>query len=255
MTEPVIELKHVSFSVQNQSVIQDLSFCFEEGKTSALAGPPGSGKSTLLKLSAGLLVPTGGEVCFRGKNIASMNRAQNMAFRREGAVVFQDSALWANQTLYQILELPLLFHFPRMSQEDRERRIREVAAEVGYRRDLTVRPANLSMGEQKLIAFARALLCRPRLLFLDEWTESLDDEGARRLIGIVRRMKEEKNTILFVTHDLRILQSLADDVIIIVNGRISTRFTGDEIAGDASMIKYMEKEINPCDSEYDLPIK
>ncbi|MDR2404235.1 MAG: ATP-binding cassette domain-containing protein [Spirochaetaceae bacterium] len=249
MAEPIVELKNVSFAAQNQFVIRDVSVCFEEGKTIALAGPSGGGKSTLLKLSAGILVPTGGEVCFRGKNIASMNRAQNLAFRRDTAVVFQDSALWANQTLYQILELPLQIHFPCMSPAEREQRIRELAVQVGYRRDLTVRPANLSMGEQKLIAFARALICRPRILFLDEWTESLDDEGARRLIDIVRQLKGVNHTIIFVSHNLRIVQSLADDVLVIVNGGISIRLTGEEIAMDAGMVR-LEKEIALCDSEY-----
>ncbi|MDR1950376.1 MAG: ATP-binding cassette domain-containing protein [Spirochaetaceae bacterium] len=255
MAEPIIELKDVSFSAQNLSVIRDLSFRFEEGKVTALAGPSGGGKSTLLKLAAGLLVPTGGEVYFRGKNIADMNKAQNLAFRREGAVVFQDSALWANQTLYQILELPLRVHFPEMRPADRDKRIREVTAEAGYRRDLGVRPANLSMGEQKLIAFARALLCRPRLLFLDEWTESLDDEGAGRLIGIVRQMKEVKNTVIFVSHDLRLIQNLADYVIMISNGGITIHLAGEEITRNAGMAKLMEKEIDLCDSEYVLQIR
>jgi ABC-type multidrug transport system ATPase subunit len=255
MAEPVVELKNVSFAAQNQLIVRDISFCFEEGRTTALTGPSGGGKSTLLKLSAGLLVPTGGEVCFRGRNIASMSRAQNLAFRRDAAVVFQDSALWANQTLYQILELPLRLHFPRMSPAERDQRIRDTAVRAGYRRDLAVRPANLSMGEQKLIAFARALLCQPRLLFLDEWTESLDDEGARRLIDIVRQMKEAKNTIIFVSHNLRILQTLADDVLVIVDGLISMRMTGEMAATDAGMAKLMEKEIALCDSEYALLIR
>jgi ABC-type multidrug transport system ATPase subunit len=255
MAEPVVELKNVSFAVQNQFIVRDISFAFEEGRTTALTGPPGGGKSTLLKLSAGLLVPTGGEVSFRGRNIASMSRAQNLAFRRDAAVVFQDSALWANQTLYQILELPLRLHFPRMSSAERDRRIRETAVRAGYRRDLAVRPANLSMGEQKLIAFARALICRPRLLFLDEWTESLDDEGAGRLIDIVRQMKEAKDTIIFVSHNLGILQTLADDVLVIVDGLISMRMTGEMVATDAGMAKLMEKEITLCDSEYALLIR
>ncbi|MDR0555110.1 MAG: ATP-binding cassette domain-containing protein [Treponema sp.] len=255
MLEPIIELKGVSFVTQNETIIKDISYTYEEGKTTALVGPSGGGKSTMLKLSAGLLVPSGGEVYYRGMNIVDMNRAQNLSFRREGAVVFQDSALWANQSLYQILELPLRIHFPKMSRAEREERIREVTAEAGYKRDLSIRPAKLSMGEQKLIAFARAMLCHPKLLFLDEWTESLDDEAARRLLGIVTRFKAEGGTIILISHNLRVIQDIADHVIIIIEGQLSMQVTGEQMALDARLAKLVEKEINTCDSEYALLIR
>ncbi|MDR2110441.1 MAG: ATP-binding cassette domain-containing protein [Spirochaetaceae bacterium] len=243
MTEPIIELKDVSFSAQNMRIVRDFSFQFEAGKTTALVGPSGSGKSTVLKLSSGLLVPTRGEVCFRGKNIFSMNRAQNMAFRREGAMVFQDSALWANQTLDQILELPLRIHYPNMTKTERSEWINKVLAEVGYKKELMIRPALLSMGEQKLIAFARALLCQPTLLFLDEWTESLDDSAAQRLIAIVKRMQEKQHTIIFVSHDFRIIKNLADYIIMVLGGRLYLKFTREQIATDDDFAQLVEKGI------------
>lgn len=243
MADGIIELKNTSFFAQNLKVVQNVSCSFEEGKTTALVGPSGGGKSTVLKLSAGLLVPTHGEVCFRGRNISVMNRKENLAFRKEGAVVFQDSALWANQNLDQILELPLKVHFPRMTKTDRDRRIAEVLAEVGYKKALGIRPSMLSMGEQKLIAFARAMLCRPALLFLDEWTESLDDSAAQRLVGIVRRRREEGNTIVFVSHDFRIIKNLADYIIMIQEGKLAFAFTGEQIAGDENLAQLVEKGI------------
>jgi ABC-type multidrug transport system ATPase subunit len=255
MAEPVIEMKDISFSAQNEMIVRNISLQFEEGKTTALVGPSGGGKSTVLKLAAGLLVPSGGAVFYRGKNIAAMNLAQNLAFRREAAVVFQDSALWANQNLYQILELPLKVHFPGMEHEKRRERIREVAEIVGYRRNLAVRPAKLSMGEQKLIAFARAMLCRPALLFLDEWTESLDDSAAQRLIGVVRRFKAEGKTVIFVSHELPLIHSLSDHVIMIVEGQVSRQLTGEQIAKDKGLARLIEEDKNLCDSEYALPIK
>jgi ABC-type multidrug transport system ATPase subunit len=240
MAEPVIEMKDVSFSAQGERIVSKISLKVEQGKTVALAGPSGGGKSTVLKLAAGLLVPSGGAVFYRGKDIASMNRLQNLAFRREAAVVFQDSALWANQNLNQILELPLRVHFPDMESRKRQERIREVTELVGYRRDLEVRPAMLSMGEQKLIAFARATLCRPALLFLDEWTESLDDSAAQRLIGIVRRFKDEGKTIIFVSHNFSLIQRLADCVIIIVKGYLVRRVEGEQISNDQDLVKLAE---------------
>jgi ABC-type multidrug transport system ATPase subunit len=188
-------------------------------------------------------VPSDGEVLFRGKDIVLMNRTENLEFRREAAVVFQDSALWANQNLFQILELPLRTHYPKMSGKEREERVKEVIAEVGYKEDLGIRPAQLSMGEQKLLAFARALICRPRLLFLDEWIESLDENAARRLIDLVKKHRSRGNTVILVSHDLRIIKDLADIVVMINGGRVSLNFAKEQISEDEDLMRYVEEGI------------
>ncbi|MDR1972454.1 MAG: ATP-binding cassette domain-containing protein [Treponema sp.] len=239
--EAVLELKNVSFSTQGREIVHNFSWTYREGKTAALVGPSGGGKSTALKLSAGLLVPSHGEVVFRGRNIAAMNRKENLEFRREGAVVFQDSALWANQSISQILELPLQVHYPQMTARERTERIRETLITVGYRKELSIRPAMLSMGEQKLVAFARALMCQPRLLFLDEWTESLDDRSARRLIGLVQARKALGHTIIFVSHDLHIIQDLADLALVITSGELFMVLAGDQIKKDGDLGRFLEK--------------
>ena len=236
----IIELNNVSFFAQNRHIVRDFSYIFDEGKTTALIGPSGSGKSTVLKLSAGILVPNEGEISFRGQDIFTMSRQENLAFRKEASMVFQDSALWANQSLFQILELPLRIHFPQMPHGERESRIREVLKDVGYKRDVSIRPAQLSMGEQKLIAFARAMMCRPRILFLDEWTESLDDSAAQRLIGLVKRHQKEQNTVIFVCHDLRIIKDLADYIVMVVEGQFSLRISKEEMEEDEELSQYIE---------------
>jgi ABC-type multidrug transport system ATPase subunit len=239
----ILELKNAAFLTQGREIVRDFSWAYSEGKSFALLGPSGGGKSTVLKLSAGLLVPSRGEVCFRGKSIAAMNRRENLEFRKEGAVVFQDSALWANQDIQQILELPLQVHHPEMSARDRSGRVREVLGMVGYRKETDIRPAMLSMGEQKLIAFARALICQPRLLFLDEWTESLDDRSAQRLINLVRSHKIQGHTIIFVSHNLEVIRDLADMALLIAGGELSMQFTGAQIEGDEDLGRYLEREI------------
>ncbi|MCL2070463.1 MAG: ATP-binding cassette domain-containing protein [Treponema sp.] len=236
----IIEMKNVSFTAQNRLIVKNFSFQFEEGKTTALVGPSGSGKSTVLKLSAGILVPSVGEVYFRGREIFAMNRQEILDFRRGASVVFQDSALWANQSLYQILELPLKIHFPDMAVAEREKRMKEVLGEVGYKRSLSIRPAQLSMGEQKLIGFARAFMCRPELLFLDEWTESLDETGAHRLIQLVQRHQQDKKTIIFVNHDFRIIKNLADNILMILDGRPFLKVSRQQIEEDEDLAKYVE---------------
>jgi ABC-type multidrug transport system ATPase subunit len=172
-----------------------------------------------------------------------MNRRENLEFRREGAVVFQDSALWANQSIRQSLELPLQVHFPNMTVRDRAGRIREVLEAVGYRKGIDIRPAMLSMGEQKLIAFARALVCQPRLLFLDEWTESLDDRSAQRLVGLVRARRALGHTVIFVSHNLRVIQDLADTALVVSNGELDMELTKSQIENDRDLGRYLERDI------------
>jgi ABC-type transporter Mla maintaining outer membrane lipid asymmetry ATPase subunit MlaF len=239
----IIELKNVSFSAQDRVIVDNFSYKFEEGKTTALVGPSGSGKSTVLKLAAGLLVPDEGEVDFKGREIHEMNRQENLAFRREAAMVFQDSALWSNQSIYQILELPLRIHFPKMPVAERRRCIQEILQDVGYKRDIFIRPSQLSMGEQKLIAFARARMCAPALLFLDEWTESLDDSRANRLVRLVERHQKEHYTVIFVSHDFRIIKSLSDYILMVVDGKFSSVFSREQIEWDEDLAHRIEEGI------------
>jgi len=240
----IIELKNVSFSAQDRLIVDNFSHVFEEGKTTALIGPSGSGKSTVLKLAAGLLVPTEGEAIFRGREIHGMNRQETLAFRHEAAMVFQDSALWANQSIYQILELPLRIHFPEMSPTERRWRIQGALQTVGYKRDVSIRPSQLSMGEQKLVAFARAIMCKPKLLFLDEWTESLDDSGANRLIRLVENHQKEKNAVIFVSHDFRIIKSLSDYIVMVTDGKFSSVFSREQIEKDEDLAHSIEEGIS-----------
>ena len=239
----IIEMKDVTFQAQNYLIVKNFSYSFEEGKTTVLVGPSGSGKSTVLKLCAGILVPVSGRVFFKDKNVFDMNQSENLAFRKQGAMVFQDSALWANQSLYQNLEIPLRLHFPWMKTIERENRIHSVLSDVGYKRDLSIRPSQLSIGEQKLIAFARAMICQPSVLFLDEWTESLDDSSAQRLINLVRRYQAENNTVILVSHDFRIVKSLADYILMILEGQLFLKFTKQEILEDEDLALYVEKGI------------
>lgn len=238
--ESVLKLTDVTFSAQDRAIVQGINVSFTAGIATAIVGPSGGGKSTVLKISGGLLLPNEGEVLYKEKNVAYMNRAENLDFRRESAFVFQDSALWANQDLRQILELPLKIHYPQMSAKDRTARIKEVTAEVGYTKDLDIRPSRLSMGEQKLIGFTRSLLCNPTLLFLDEWTESLDETAANRLIKIVRNKVKNGVTVIFVAHDMRIMNELADHIVIISNGTIAMDASKDTITNDPQLSSFLK---------------
>jgi len=240
----IIELADIHFSDhEGRKIIQGVSIKYKPGKTTAIIGPSGGGKSTVLKISAGLLQPSHGAVYYKGLNVALMNRSDNLEFRREGAFVFQDSALWANMDLFNILELPLKIHYPKMNKQQRKDRIDEVTSDVGYKKNLNVRPSTLSMGEQKLIAYSRAMLCNPSLLFLDEWTESMDETSAERLVTLVKKKQSGGATILFVSHDMRVIKDLADFVIVIADGKVVMNSPKDQIIGNLSLNDFIKMGI------------
>lgn len=217
----LLELDDVKFDSRSKSVIRGISLQIEEGTVNGLVGKSGCGKSTLLKLMAGILVPSGGRVLYKGADIQLMNNVKNKEFRRECAFVFQDSALWANQDIQQNLNLPLQTHNPKMSAEERLQRIHEVCALVKYERPLNLRPVDLSMGEQKKIAFARALINNPSTLFLDECTESLDRKGGAIIVDLINKFIGGGNTVVYVSHSTSFITAVSGRLHVIDDGLLS----------------------------------
>lgn len=206
----LFKLENVEFSSSTQKIIKGVSMEIEKGQVVGLLGKSGSGKSTLLKIISGILVPSAGRVVFDGIDVRMMNRAENKNFRKRCSFVFQDSALWANQSIEQNLNLPLQTHNQKMSVAERQERIRAVCEIVGYKRSLALRPGDLSMGEQKLVAFARAFINGPEVLFLDECTESLDSKNADRIISLVEDFVGRGNTVAYVSHKQAFVDAMMD---------------------------------------------
>ena len=217
---PLLEMKSVSFDDNLTTVINDISLKIEKGSVTAFLGEPGGGKSTALKLISGILIPSRGKVFYNEQNIQKMNGKENQIFREKTAFMFQNSALWANQNIYQNLELPLKLHHPNDAPEKIDERIKEMTKLVEFTKPLTLRPAALSTGEQKRIAFARALICRPEILFLDEPTESLDEKTAGLFITIIKSFMAEGNTLLYVSHDNAFINAFENDKYYFANGTI-----------------------------------
>jgi len=225
-----IGLENVSYTITDYEILRDVSVAFPERQVTFIVGKAGSGKSTLLKVAAGLIIPQTGKVFYEGTDLAHMSRSEETAFRRKSAFAFQDGALWANQTIYNNLSLPVAHHEPGISKAAMDRRVREIAQRVGYDEALNLRPAELSMGEQKLISIARALILDPELLFFDEPTASLDDASVGKLIQIVAAMKKEGKTMLIVSHDGRLIAETADQLCVVDNGTVAGFGDANQVA-------------------------
>ncbi|MCQ2575136.1 MAG: ATP-binding cassette domain-containing protein [Treponema sp.] len=209
-------------------VLNNINLSIEEGTITAFLGKPGGGKSTALKVLAGLLIPSSGEILFAGKDIHKMSSRETLFMRKKSAFMFQDSALWANQDIFHNLELPLQVHYPQMSAKERAEKIAEMMSLVGYEKPGTLRPASLSIGEQKRIGFARALIHDPEVLFLDEPTESIDIKTIRLFNSIIKKFLAQGRTLIYVSHDKDFIKRFNGDKYFFDQGMIKKHLTKDE---------------------------
>ena len=216
----IIRLENVTFISEDFEVLREVSLSIPAKKSTVIVGPSGAGKSILLKTIAGILPPHIGTVRAEGLDITRMSENQIRDFRRKNGFVFQDSALWGNRSMYQNLELPLKFHCPELPSVEIEARIHRLLERIGLRSQADLRPASLSTGEQKMVSFARALILEPTILFMDEPTQSMDIRVLGIIYDIIRELKNRECTLVSVTHDQDLTSMIADNLVVIKEGRI-----------------------------------
>lgn len=226
----LFEMDHVSVRIADVEILHDVLVNFPEKQVTCIVGKAGSGKSTLLKTLSGLIIPDEGCVRFKGKNIFDLNRREELEFRYTCSFAFQDAALWANQSIYNNLTLPLAVHKSELKKAETDGIIKRVVQRIGYTEGLGFRPADLSMGEQKLISIARCLICDPEVILLDEPTASLDQEAVDRLTEVLLEEKKLGKTIIMVTHDSNVIARLADYIYVVANGSLASQGSAEKIA-------------------------
>lgn len=190
-----------------------------EGEFTAIVGPSGSGKTTLLNMLGGLDQPTSGKIFIDDTEITGMKESRLIDFRlRNIGFVFQSYNLIPVLTAIENVSfIMLLQNYPK---DKMEKRARELLDQVGLADKADVRPQKLSGGQQQRVAVARALASNPRFVLADEPTANLDTQSAFNLLDIMLRLNREENiTLLFSTHDQRVIDR-ARRVITLVDGSI-----------------------------------
>lgn len=225
----LLEMKNITYIDAGNTVIKNVSIPIEKGSVTAFIGKTGSGKSTALKLISGVLNPSMGTVLYNNQNIGEMKQKELLKYRKETGFMFQNVALWANQSIYQNLELPLKIHFPQMTPDQIKERIEEIVQLVEFSKPLQNRPATLSTGEQKKIGFARALICKPSILFLDEPTDSIDDNTTKLFISILKEFCAAQNTLIYVSHDINFINTFSNDKYYFDNGAVVDRILQNDL--------------------------
>ena len=206
MAEAVIQLQNISKIFTTDEVethaLSEVSLSFERGDYVAVAGPSGCGKSTLLSILGLLDTPNSGEYTLNGKAVANLGLAERARIRnREVGFIFQAFNLIGDLTVYENVELPLVYR----GTAGAERKERALAAleKVGMSHRRKHYPSQLSGGQQQRVAVARAVVGEPSILLADEPTGNLDSKNGTEVMNMLDSLHEAGATICMVTHDPR----------------------------------------------------
>jgi simple sugar transport system ATP-binding protein len=235
---PVIEAVSVSKAFGPTTALVDVSLKAYAGRILALLGDNGAGKSTLIKILSGVFPPDRGKLRFRGKSVTFANPAQA---RQLGiATVFQDLAVCELLSITRNVVLgrePLkgFGPFRWLDLRRAEEMTRSAFNQLGVRweRAFDERGVNISGGERQSLAIARAMFFGSSLLILDEPTSALAVRQAARVLDHIARARDQGQAVILITHNFRHALSVADDLTVLVQGRVAAHFRRDEIELDA----------------------
>ena len=205
-------------------VVSDVSFTVGRDQCVALVGESGSGKTTLARCLVGLHTSWSGQVQFQGQELPPSAQRRGPQVLQAIQYIFQNpyNALNPRKTIGQIIEAPLNHFFPSLSRSERNERLSRVLSDVALGPDFWSRyPDQLSGGQRQRVAIARALVVSPDLLVCDEITSALDVSVQATIIELLRRLQAERHlSLVFITHNLALVRSIAQSVIVLSQGKV-----------------------------------
>ena len=211
--------------------VDGVSFTINRGETLGLVGESGCGKTTVGRTILNLYKPTSGEIIYDGKPIKTA--ADIKEFRTKATMVFQDpySSLNPRMTVADIIGEPLDVHKLYKTKEERQARILELMSYVGLNSEHAARYAHeFSGGQRQRIGIARALSVNPELIICDEAVSALDVSIQAQVLKLLNQLKEEYQlTYIFITHDLSVVEYLADRIAVMYLGRVVELTTSEEL--------------------------
>ena len=231
MDDLILDVRHLShrFKLTRKLAVQaldDLSFQVRRGEIFGLVGESGSGKSTVARCVMNLYQPTGGEIWFNGVNVTDRNqrRKHKKMLERKRQLIFQDSGSSMNQRMkvVDVITEPMRIHHiqtaRRTPREEAAFQLKYVGLDGSY---LDQYPAELSGGQRQRVNIARALSMEPELLVADEPVAALDVSIQAQIINLFRHLQEEHGfSILFIAHDLAMVEYLCDRVGVLYRGKL-----------------------------------
>ena len=236
--QSLVEMRHLSFGYGERMILDDISLDIPRGKVTALMGASGGGKTTVLRLIGGQIKAQQGQMLFDGQDITPMNQTDLYAARRRMGMLFQFGALFADLNVFENVAFPLREHSDLPEALIRDVVLMKLNA-VGLRGARGLLPSDLSGGMARRVALARAIALDPELVMYDEPFAGLDPISLGTAARLIRELNDAMGlTSIFVSHDLEQTFAIADQVIILANGKIATQGTPDEVRHSTDPLVY-----------------
>jgi phospholipid/cholesterol/gamma-HCH transport system ATP-binding protein len=237
----LIEIRDLTKRFGSRTVLHDVTLTIPEGETTCIIGRSGSGKSVLMRHLVALLKPDEGQVIVDGAPLAELTYSELRQVRRKFGVLFQGGALFDSMSAIENVEFPLRT-FTELSRREVRARALECLELVELPQAGKQKPAELSGGQQKRVALARAIAIEPKYILYDEPTSGLDPETSNTIDDLIARLGRDLGTTsVVVTHDMHSVLSIADHVAFVHDGTIPWIGTVPELhaATDETLLAFV----------------
>ncbi|MCG7629101.1 amino acid ABC transporter ATP-binding protein [Epibacterium sp. MM17-32] len=217
----MISIKGLTKTFGGAPVLDQIDLDIAAGERVVIIGPSGTGKSTLLRCLNFLDQPDAGQISIADLSVdaARARKADILALRRRTGFVFQNYALFANKTAAENI-MEALVTVQRLPRSEAAERARAILAETGLADKADSYPAALSGGQQQRVGIGRAMALNAELMLFDEPTSALDPEWVGEVLDLMRRVAEQKQTMLIVTHEMQFAREIADRILFMHGGKI-----------------------------------
>lgn len=225
MKKDFLQLKNVSYKIGSKKIIDNVSFFLKKGEILSIIGPSGSGKSTILKSIAGLIRPTTGKIILLNEILSSKDVLVPTGKRNIG-LMFQEDVLFPHYNVYKNIE----FGIQNEDENYKEKVMSKLLYEFKLKHLEKLYPEKLSGGEKQRVALARILVTKPKILLMDEPFSSLDNNLSKEISEFtINLLKDNKISVIFVTHDIKTALRVSDKILLINNGKVIQNDTPQNI--------------------------
>ena len=239
--EKIVEVKNLKKQYGDNIILKDINLHINRGEVVSLIGPSGSGKSTILRCIVDLESITSGEILIEGNNLTDKNvdkKIKKEILLKTG-MVFQTFNLFPHLSVRNNIVKTLKL-VKKIDTSEAETIVKKMLDLVGLSDKMNSFPNELSGGQKQRVAIARALALQPDILLFDEPTSALDPELVKEVLDIIRKLKEQKITMLIVSHEMNFVREISDRVVVMEKGKILETGTSQQIFENPSSQRVKE---------------